>query len=359
MKLKTTDLQSALAKAVRGATNDKSYPITECIGIKDVPSGLMFTTTSGVNYLYVFMECEPCEFNITINAEKFTKLISKITKDEVDLTVKDNILYITTVSGEYKIGLELDEKGDPIRFPDPAADFDGPDKKIKLEDIKSIIQYNKSSLLTEVKSAPCYANYYISKDAVISTDSNRLCKNLVSVSDKSILLSPETVDLLDLMTEPEVKMILGEKAVLFRTNDVEVYGNIPEGFESYNKTVTGISKIIDAELTANCKVSRQELLNVLDRVGVFVDQKYDKNVIKLDFTKEGITITSMSSNASDVVEYAELQNYEEYSCCLNISLFVSLLKSHTTDKISLFFGNDRIVKIVDGDVIQALALVKV
>ena len=358
MKLKTTDLQSALAKSVRGATNDKSYPITECIGIKDVPSGLMFTTTSGVNYLYVFMDCEPCEFNITINAEKFTKLISKITKDEVDLTVKDNILYITTVSGEYKIGLELDEKGDPIRFPDPAADFDGPDKKIKLEDIKSIIQYNKSSLLTEVKSAPCYANYYISKDAVISTDSNRLCKNLMSLTDRPLLLSPETVDLLDMMEDPEIKMILGENAVLFRTENVEVYGNLPDGFDSYNKTVNGISKLIDVELTANCKVSRQELLNALDRVGVFVDQKYDKNVVKLEFTKDGIVVTSMSSNASDMVDYFELQNYQEYSCLLNISLFVSLLKSHDTENVSLFFGNDRIVKIIDGSVIQALALVK-
>ena len=358
MKLKTAELQSALSKAVKGATNDKSYPITEYIGIKDVPTGLMFTTTSGVNYLYVFMECEPCEINITVDVEKFSKLISKITKDEVELTVKDNILHITTTSGEYKIGLQLDEKGEPIKYPDPAEKFDGPNKVLKLEDIKSIIQYNKSSLLTEVKSAPCYANYYVGNAEVISTDSNRLCKNLVSISDKPILLSPETVDLLDMMEDPEVEMILGENAVLFRTDKVEVYGNLPEGFDSYNKTVSAISNIIDAELKANCKVSRQELLNVLDRVGVFVDQKYDKNVVKLDFTENGITVTSMSSNASDEVEYAELQDYAEYSCLLNINLFVSLLKSHDTDKISLFFGNDKIIKIVDGDVIQALALVK-
>lgn len=358
MKLKTSELQSAIAKAVKGATNDKSYPITECIGIKDVPSGLMFTTTSGVNYLYVFMECEPCEINITVDVDKFAKLISKITKEEVELTVKDNILYITTASGEYKIGLQLDEKGEPIKFPDPAEKFDGPEKKLNLKDIKSIIQYNKCSLLTEVKSAPCYSNYYIGKDNVISTDSNRLCKNLVSISDKPILLSPETVDLLDIMDEPEVEMILGDEAVLFRTEKVEVYGNLPEGFESYNKTVNAISSTIDAELTANCKVSRQELLNVLDRVGVFVDQKYDKNVVKLDFTKDGITVTSMSSNASDEVEYSELQNYVEYSCLLNISLLVSLLKSHDSDKITLFFGNEKIIKVVEGDVIQALALVK-
>lgn len=359
MKLKTVDLQSALAKAVRGATNDKSYPITEYIGIKDVPTGLMFTTTSGVNYLYVFMDCDPCKINITVDVEKFSKLISKVTKDEVELTVKDNILYVTTSSGEYKISLQLDEKGEPVKFPDPAEKFEGQTKTLSLADIKSIIQYNKSSLLTEVKSAPCYANYYIGKDAVISTDSNRLCKNLVSISDTPILLSPETVDLLDMMTEPNVEMVLGEKAVSFRTGTVEVYGNLPEGFESYNKTVTGISNIIDAELTATCKVSRQELLNVLDRVGVFVDQKYDKNVIRLDFGDDGITITSLSSNASDVVEYTELQNYEEYSCHLNISLFMSLLKSHDTDTISLFFGNDKIIKILDGNVIQALALVKV
>ena len=359
MKLKTVDLQSALAKAVRGATNDKSYPITEYIGIKDVPTGLMFTTTSGVNYLYVFMECEPCKIDITVDVEKFSKLISKVTKEEVELDVKDNILYVKTTNGEYKISLQLDEKGEPVKFPDPAEKFDGPKKTLNLADIKSIIQYNKSSLLTDVKSAPCYANYYIGKDAVISTDSNRLCKNLVSVSDKPILLSPETVDLLDLMTEQTVEMVLGEKAVLFRTEAVEVYGNLPEGFESYDKTVGSISNIIDAELTSECKVSKQELLNVLDRVGVFVDQKYDKNVIRLDFGSDGITITSLSSNASDVVEYTELQNFEEYSCNLNISLFMSLLKSHDTDTISLFFGNNRIIKIINGNVIQALALVKV
>ena len=96
MEVKTQVLQEMLTKAVRGAVPNKMLPITGLIGIKNIEDDkLVLITTDGTNYLYVTQNIgETSGLDISVDVEKFSKLIGKFSSENTVLDVKDGILKI-------------------------------------------------------------------------------------------------------------------------------------------------------------------------------------------------------------------------------------------------------------------------
>ena len=65
------------------------------------------------------------------------------------------------------------------------------------------------------------------------------------------------------------------------------------------------------------------------------------------------------NSAVDTIEYKESQDFAPYTCQLDVSMFLSLIKSQTSDYLNIYYGKSdtSVIKLVDGDVAQVLALV--
>lgn len=355
LKIKTYVLQNLLSKAVKGASMNKMIPLTNLLSIRVKEGTLTVTTTDATNYLYVGVKDEDNDdFEVVVVAEIFVKLISKLTSEYVELSVADDILTVVG-NGEYKIELPLNEEGNLITYPDPTESFKPvTELTVSRDDIQRILMTAKASLSTET-SAICYTGYYIGS-RVVTTDTEVMCginKDL-GFSAKPILVFPSTMDLLDIMTDAEIKVFLDDNnGIMFVTEYCNVCGKLMDCVDDFQIDV--ISELLEQDFPSSCTFSKTEFLQVLERVALFVGV-YDKNCIYLTFTENGLLVQSKQTNSSETLKYASLSNFKTFTCVIDVEMLKTQIKAYSDDRIELQYGRENAVKLVDGDTVQIICL---
>ena len=154
MKVVTSRMKEAVNKSIKGAGFNNLIPITSMIGIKLSDGKLRLLTTDMTNTLCIIIDkVAGDDMDITVDADKFGKLIAKTTSEDIDLSVKDDILFVKA-NGTYKIPLISDEEG-LISFPDVKQDFSKSQEgwtEVKLSSILQAYNINKSALAKTLKS---------------------------------------------------------------------------------------------------------------------------------------------------------------------------------------------------------------
>ena len=357
LKINTNVFQSMVAKAVKGSLNTNLY-ITQLMAISLKDNELVLTTTDGSNYLYVReQKVAGDDFYAVVPVEKFSKLISKLTCEEVTLEVATNKgepeKLVVHGNGKYIIELPFDEDGNMVEFPDPvsAGLSDAVEEDVKLSTIHLILATAKAALQV-AKTRTCYCGYYMG-DRVVTTDSYKICGIDIKLFDRPMLLPPELVDLLDLLGEEDVKVLHDDETLIFRSASTTVYGKVMEGIEDFK--IDAISSLLDEQFGSSCKIDKSLLLQLLDRLAIFVDV-YDKNSVYLTFTKDGLLVSSKRDKGSELIPYRESENFKDYTCCLDIELFRSQVRANQSTLIQILYGNDASIKMVDANVKQIVAL---
>lgn len=358
LTVKTDVFQNMVAKAVKGSSNSNLY-LTQLMAISLKNNDLVLITTDENNYLYVK---EPKvagdDFYAVVPVEKFAKLISRLTCEEITLEIpqsKSGELekLIVKGNGKYVIELPYDEDGQLVQFPDPLASSipDAVEEDVKLSTIHLILSTAKAALQV-AKNRTCYCGYYIG-DRVVTTDSYKICGIDIKLFDRAMLLPPELVDLLDLLGEEDVKVTHNDDTLIFSTDRTVVYGHVMEGIDEYK--IDAISSLLDEQFGSSCKIEKSALLQLLDRLTLFVGT-YDKNSVYLTFTKDGLLVSSKQDSGSEIIPYRESNNFKDYTCCLDIELFKSQVKANQSGVIEILYGNDSSIKMVDANVKQIVAL---
>lgn len=358
LKIKAEKLKEMVSRAVKGAGNNKLIPITSLMAVELKDNTLTLITTDATDYLYIREEkVEGDDFYVVVPAEIFVKLISKLTCETVTLTLaeKMNVLEVKG-NGNYSIELPMDEDGGTINYPNPFADFKLNDKEVKeihASTIASILNSIKPALATTVEM-PCYTGYYVG-DKIVGTDTYVIASMDVNMSDESMLISQEMMNLLGVMTSEKINMCVDNNIVVFTTPDCVVYGTQMEGIDDYS--IDAISSLVDSEFKSSCKVSKSALLQVLDRLSLFVGA-YDKNGITLTFTKEGLQISSKSSSGIELIEYTESKKFKSFTCMIDIIALTAQVKAQASDVVTIHYGEDNAIKMTDGNLTQIVSLMQ-
>lgn len=378
MKIKTEILQNMVSKVIQGASFNKMIPLTSLIGIEfkeDSMGGkgnLILTTTDGSNQLKINQEVEGTgEFYTIVNADTFAKLVGKTTKEFIELENKENYLEVKG-NGDYKLEIAINEEGEMVRFPD-IPNLQGTELSINLKELQEAIKVSKASI-AKTMEIPCLTGYYIGKNT-ITTDRQLICKLDKELITEPILISSEMAELLLLVEGDEIlELIIKDNEIEhfdIETNETEIeklpsdlifynanytlYGKELEGKELYPEDkILNLDKL---EYTDSVKVNKQELLNVLDRMSLFVSD-YDKNGVFLSFTKEGLIVRSQKSNAEEIIAIDTDANKElkEITCLIDIEMLKSEVEVVSTDNVEIYYGQDKMIKIVDGNTTFVLSL---
>ena len=355
MTISTSTLQNMVAKSMKGASCNKMIPLTGlmCVELKD--HLLTLTTTDATNYLYVKEgKVEGDDFYVVIQAEMFSKLISKLTCEKVSLELKDNTLMVTG-NGKYSIELPLDEEGELIKYPNPLDDFKpvAETHEVHLSTIKLILNTAKSAL-ADTLEVPCYTGYYVG-NKVVATDTYKICGINVKLWDEPALISPEMMSLLDIFTEEKFVMLREDNVMLFESPNCTVYGTLMDSIDDYQ--IEAIDGLLEQGFDSSCKITKSALLQLLDRLALFVSP-YDKNGVYLTFTKEGIQVESKQANSVETIPYVESKNFHDFTCCVDIEMLHSQVKANTGDGITIHYGEENAIKLTDGNVAQVVALLE-
>lgn len=356
MKVVSSRMKEAVNKAIKGAGFNNLIPITSMIGIKLADGKLRLLTTDMTNTLCLIIDkISGDDMDVTVDADKFGKLIAKITSEDIDLSVKNDVLYIKA-NGTYKLPLISDEDG-LISFPDVTdiSDIKKADCKTKLSSVLQAYNINKSALAKTLEN-PALTGYYCG-DKVITTDANVITFNDFKMFDMDdpLLISAQQMSLLALFTDEDISVYTTDSSIIFITDSMIIDGGLMEGIDDF--PATEVNAYLDEAFTSSCKVPKDLLLATLDRLALFIEP-YDKNGAYFTFGRKGINIHSKKDASTETLSYIESKDFKQFICCVDIPMLKEQLQANPEDTVKLYYGNENALKIESGKVIQVIALLE-
>lgn len=352
LTIKTQKLQSMASRAAKGASENKILPITGMIAIQQQANVLTLITTDTSHTLKVVADkIEGEDFYAVVPVDVFSKLVAKTTSENITLTMKEDSLEFKG-NGTYKIALPMDEEGTVI-FPDYQFEKLSEGSVINLTTIKNVLTVNKASVAKNVDS-PCLCGYYFG-EKVITTDQNVICFNDINVLGEDVLVSPEMVELLALNTQEKITYYRNGDYMLFETPDVLVYGPTHEGVDLF--PVDDINAYLDQAFPSKCKLPKNSLQNVIDRLSLFIEP-YDKNGAHFTFTKQGLKISSKQSNSVETLTYVQSTDFSPFICCVDIPMLKSQIDAIPDDDVEMWYGHESAIKLTSGKVTQVISLLE-
>ena len=355
--LATESFKALVAKAYKGVGNNKLLPLTQlmCIQVKDGTLTIITSDSTSTNYLYVKQDGVEGEFYATVLAEQFARLIGKLTCDKVTLELQDGKLKIDG-NGSYTLALQYDEMGNAIQYPDPVAELGD-----AIEDTQIVNSNTIYKMLTAVKPALAttmetpYLTGYYAGDIIAATDGNVMGIYNKELLKTPALLSPIAVELLALTDAESISIDrYGDGVIVFSTSELVVYSHEMEGIEDY--PVDALKNFFDADMPATCKLPKNELMQTLDRISLFVGT-YDDNAIKLNFDGKSVKISSLAMTGVESVNYIS-GDKDSFECSVDLQSLIRHIKTQSTDEVILQFGDEQALKLVDGDLVQIISLLE-
>ncbi len=358
LTLKTEKLKEMVSRVVKGVGNNKLIPLTSLMAIEVKDNTLTLITTDATNYLYIVEDKVVADdFYVVVDANTFSKLISKMTCENVTLEVSSGVWVLNVKgNGNYKIELPLDENGEPIKYPDPVDKLDlssAEQKTINRTTVQVILETIKPALAVTLEN-PCYTGYYIGDD-VVATDTYKIASMDINLLGNKRLVSPEFMDLLSVMNAEKIEVMYTDTDIVCSTPDCIVCGKFMEGIEDY--AIDAIMGLVNTEINSFCSVPKSAILQLLDRLSLFVGT-YDKNAIHLTFTQNGLQVSSKAANGVEIIDYISSSNFTPFTCAVDIQMLTQEIKSISNDVIELYYGEDNAIKMTDGNIKIIVALLE-
>lgn len=354
--IKTAQLQDLVSKAIKCSSNDKLLPMTSLMEIRLAERKLTLTTTDATNYFSVSVDVEDAnEFTVVVMADSFAKLIARMTCENITFDLENDSFTVLGGKSKYNIELPLDVDGTLVKLTVPNTDdaeaISG--ESISPSKIDLILASAKPALATSLDS-PCCTAYYVG-DSVLATDSFKVCYIANKLVGKPVLISSSTMDLLDVMAKDSETFITyrrAENTLVFNTDNCILRTKAYDGIEQY--PVDAILKFVDSEFSSECVVKKNEILQALDRLSVFVGD-YDRNVITFSFENNSIVMRNKKNAGVETVDCVSGGN-DEFTGSIDIEMFKSQIKANSSDDVRIQYGLDNCIKIIDGETIQIVAL---
>lgn len=339
--LETKVLKDLTSRVMKGVGKNESIMRTCWIGIKCQSNVLSMTGWDGENYLVVREDKVLCDdFKVTVTAEKFAQLVSKMTSEKMTLELTDKYLKVKG-NGEYKLELPVNDEGELDNYPEIVFNKKKP-TKIKLSSIVWAIEGNKISLAKtpEEPSLMCY-NF---SDAVYTTNNVTASLSNIDIFKEQTLLRDDLVNLIATMENEDINVYKEDNKILFETPKTTILGYYNEELEQYTQQQfeEGLKELFDMKLPASCVVDKVELLGVLDRILLFVKTKDEG--IRVLFTKNGIQFYNKEQSVNELLPYKESKNFVTFEVRLQLDVLKDLINSISGDECYIQYGEGAMLK---------------
>lgn len=352
MTIPTVKFQDMVARATKGASENKLLPITSmmCIELKD--HVLRLTTTDTANTLTIMTDkVEGDDMYAVVPVKQFRDLIARITSDSIKMELKGEELHIQA-NGNYKIALPVDEDG-VVQFPTFRFDKEGDGQVINLSSVKNILEINKACIAKTVDT-PCLCGYYLGEQ-VITTDENTICFNDMKLTDEPYLISAEMMELLALSKQEKITWWYSDGFFYFETEDMILHGVEQDGKNQF--PAEDVMGYLDTEFKSSCRLPKLAIQDLIARLAVFIEP-YDKNGAYFTFTKDGVKVNSKKSNSDELIPYLESKDFAPFVCCVDIPMIKGLIDANPGESVDIWYGNDACIKMTSGKVTQVIALLE-
>lgn len=338
--MNTAKMNSILSRLSKGVGSSKILPITEYLKMELVEGDLTIVATDSANFIEYFEKgIEGQDGTAIVQADKLIKLVSKTTKQQVSFELKDTHLEVKG-NGVYKVELFETSEYPTYEFEHTIAGT-----TIKSATLKKVFGINKSAIATDLLM-PCFTGYNLG-DTAITTDGVKMCLNETSIlGDKRALIPQKLAELLHVISSEDVYIQKDGNKLLFSAESITVFGTELDGLAEY----PDISAVTELVYENNATVNRQQLLDALDRLSLFVDNTTNFGV-RFKFAEDKLYIEDLKQKSVEEVDYKSKQATEQdVTMIFNLDYAVDLLGALGKDDAVLYFSQELPLKIKEDEV---------
>ena len=331
----TAKMNAILGKLSKGVGSSKILPITEYLKMELVEGTLTIVATDSANFIeHTEKGVEGEDGTAIVQADKLIKLISKTTKQQVTVELKETHLAVKG-NGDYKV-----ELFDTNEYPTYDFNTEIQGIAVKTAVLKKAFSINKSAIATETL-VPALTAYNIGSD-VLTTDGVKVCINETAILQGQRALIPQKLaDLLQSISTEEVYIQKEGNKLLFTTESTTIFGTELDGIEDY----PDVAPLTGLEYSNIAKVKRKQLLEAFDRISLFVDNTTNYGV-KLRFATDALYIEDLKGKSFEKVEYTEPSaSTEEINILFNLGYITDIATALSKDDLSIYYENELPLKI--------------
>lgn len=352
IKIKTETLKSITNKVVKGMGNNKLLPITEIIGINIHSDKISLLSTDGKNKVEAFAEIEnpeKKEIQLSVKGDTFSKLIQKTTTEIVTLKIDNNKLVVRG-NGNYSFAIPIDEENNIVVF--ESLSLEGEEQEVNVNALKESYLFNKESVALTME-VPSYTGFYYDEDGSVATNSLKISSVKEPIFNSPVLLENSFVQLFNLLETETAKVKQNDSEILISSSNLILQSS--KMVELVDFPITDIRPFVDTEMEHKVKVNKKSLLNLLERISIFVTPM-DRNGIRVDFTKDGLKVWTIKGDNNELLPYINTDNLADFTIKIDISNFKALVSSNPEDEVTIHYGNPNAIKMTFGKVVQIAAL---
>ena len=353
IKLKTNELKDVVNKVVKGMGNNKILPITEMIGVNVSNNELSLVSTDGSSSIQVTIPIDNVETSVSfvVSGKQFSQLIQKTTTEFTTLVFEDNKV-IVKGNGNYAFTCVVDEDGNLVTLNNIEKEYQD-SFELNVNDLKKAYEINKFSLAKTMET-PAYTGFYFDENGAVSTDSIKISYINCKLFPSPVLLNSRFMNLVMLLAGDKAKVHQTNSDIIIESDNVLLQGSKMTDVVDF--PIEDIKPFIESELPHKVRVNKKSLLNLLDRISVFVTP-FDKNSIKIDFTNDGARVWTLNGVNNELIPYIDKENLEESSIQVDVTSFKDLVSADPDEDITIMYGHPAAIKLSFGNVSQVLALV--
>lgn len=335
IRINRNNVKEAVKNVATAADRRGNIPILSNVLLEAEDNLLKLTATNLEIGISTVVPCETLEGGkTTVNALKFSKLISSITGEEIELETVDGTVSVKSVNSRFSLSTLPSEEFPEIELPEDfnvkilSSELDKAIKKVSYAVSRDEARY----ILTGV-----FLKSFGDKLHAVATDGHRLALYEVKTEAEefsAIIPRRSLSELKKLIRESEeISMAFYGNKIYFKVGDTLMWTSVIEGdYPDY-------AAVIPEDNPLKCVFAKEEMVNALKEVSVIYDKEEIRAVI-LNFTPGNLKLTAKKMDV-DSGEEAEVNipveyNGEEFEITFNINYLLEAISSYDADTVKMF-----------------------
>ena len=357
MIVRTDVFKEICTKILAAVDNSVNTPITGTIELSAGAGQFCVKCTNMEYFVEVRTEVDvESSFKATVSAGAFLKLISQVTTEVVEMSLKDTHLQVKA-NGTYKFPLVYD--GDKLLvLPKMSLGRETSQVLIPTQVLSSMLAYNMKELSKgkgQVQNT-VQRMFYMDEKGCITHSSTGACINTFDLeSPFKILVPQKVVKLFKLFKEEAVTMRVGQLAVtaditqvrvMFETPSVTIIAALPFDDRLLDEVPADILRSkAEADYPYQAVFEKGDLVAAINRLlAVSHNEATFGSYGELRFSPTELTLWDIREDNNDTVLYAgQVQVEDEYSAVLDLEDLRITLESCSEQYVTLYFGDSKAV----------------
>lgn len=369
MIIRSEELRECCGKILQAVNGNDLSVLTETLELKAQNGVLELNVTNKEYFTKVKFKLDSdVVFHAAVKAGLFLSLISRITTENIELTVDSNSLVVKG-NGNYKLPM-IYEGDNLLELPEIKLNNITCEMSIPASTLVSVLEYNSKELTKGTVSSVVQKLYYLDEQGAITFTSGACVNKFTLEKPIKLLLNNRLVKLFKLFrNDNNVKFELAydnvsdtivQTKVKFITEDVEISAILSCDDSLLNSVpVTAIRSRAAALYPYSVVIKKDALVDTIGRLMLFTDSSKDiKNEGTLQFQKDTVVVWDTNKHNFETVPYANsIQNMAEddcYEAMFDMQDLSATLDSCKDEYVTINFGDGMAAVFVRGNVYNVI-----